>query len=106
MLNEGLFSSGSGEWETPQEFFDMLDAEFNFTLDAAASRLNTKVPDRYFIKKDSALKKPWIGVVWCNPPYGREIEAFIRKGYEEAQTGRPSSCSSRPAPIQPGGMVL
>ena len=87
MINDGLFSSDSGEWETPQEFFDILDAEFRFNLDAAASPLNTKVPDRYYTKEDDAITKHWLGVVWCNPPYGREIGAFIRKGYEEAQNG-------------------
>ena len=87
MLNDSLFSSGSGEWETPQEFFDILAAEFRFSLDAAASPLNTKVPSRYYTKEDNALTRPWRGVVWCNPPYGREIGAFIRKGYEEAQNG-------------------
>lgn len=23
--------------------------------------------------------------MWCNPPYGREIGAWVRKGYEEAK---------------------
>ena len=23
--------------------------------------------------------------MWCNPPYGREIAKWVRKGYEEAQ---------------------
>ena len=25
------------------------------------------------------------GGVWCNPPYGREISAWVRKGYEESR---------------------
>lgn len=38
MMNKDvLFSSKTDLWETPQDFFDMLDAEFGFTLDAAAS---------------------------------------------------------------------
>lgn len=36
MNKDVLFSSKTDLWETPQDFFDMLDAEFGFTLDAAA----------------------------------------------------------------------
>ena len=25
------------------------------------------------------------GGVWCNPPYGREISAWVKKGYEESR---------------------
>ena len=32
-LNAALLSSKSVEWATPQEVFDALNAEFNFTLD-------------------------------------------------------------------------
>lgn len=32
MINSSLFSSASMEWETPQEFFDRLDAEFHFSV--------------------------------------------------------------------------
>lgn len=43
MVNAGLFSSTTSEWETPRAFFDDLHAEFNFTLDVCANRLNHKV---------------------------------------------------------------
>ena len=26
----------------------------------------------------------WGGMVWCNPPYGRKIKDFVRKGYISA----------------------
>ena len=25
--------------------------------------------------------------IWCNPPYGRQISKFVKKGYEESQKG-------------------
>ena len=31
------FSSKTCEWATPQDLFDKLDSEFNFTLDACAT---------------------------------------------------------------------
>lgn len=74
------------EWETPQAFFDKLDEEFQFTLDACASKDNHKV-DHYFTKQQDSLKQKWTGVVWCNPPYGKEIGKWLEKGRESAQGG-------------------
>jgi len=85
-VNPGMMSSNSEEWETPQDFFDALDAVFQFELDAAASAQNAKCV-RYWTKEDDALAQRWDGVVWCNPPYGRVIGEFVKKGYEEAQKG-------------------
>lgn len=85
-VNPGMMSSNSEEWETPQDFFDALDAVFQFELDAAASAQNAKCT-RYWTKEDDALIQRWDGVVWCNPPYGRVIGEFVKKGYEEAQKG-------------------
>lgn len=65
-----MFSSDKDYWETPQSLFDELNAEFNFTLDAAASDANHKC-ERYFTKKDNGLLQDWQGeTVFCNPPYG------------------------------------
>ena len=85
-INRGLMSSNTPEWETPQAFFDKLDTEFHFTLDAAATPENAKC-ERFYTLKENALWQPWDGIVWCNPPYGRIIGKFVRKGYEEAQRG-------------------
>lgn len=41
-VNRGLFSSATGEWETPWPFFRRLDAEFRFTLDVCATAANAK----------------------------------------------------------------
>jgi len=85
-INNGMMSTNSNEWGTPQAFFNMLDYEFNFTLDAAATVSNTKCK-RFYTEEDNALYKPWTGVVWCNPLYGRIIGKFVEKAYEEAQKG-------------------
>jgi phage N-6-adenine-methyltransferase len=85
------FSSQSDEWETPRDLFAELDAIFHFDLDACASPHNAKVP-RYFAKEDDALRQRWTGTVWMNPPYGREISAFMRKAYEESVRGATVVC--------------
>ena len=70
MVNDALFSSDKNFWETPQKLFDELDAEFHFTLDAAASDENHKCA-RYFTQNDDGLRQNWEGeTVFCNPPSG------------------------------------
>lgn len=85
-LNAGLLSSERGDWETPQAFFDLVDAEFEFTLDAAASAANAKVA-QYLDEDADGLSQLWSGTVWCNPPYGRSIGDWVHKGFESAQSG-------------------
>jgi len=80
------FSSKTDLWETPQWLFDQLDEEFHFTLDVAALPSNTKCR-RFFTPEENGLSKKWIGTCWLNPPYGREIGNWIKKAWEESQTG-------------------
>ena len=91
MNQKALFSSSSDEWETPQELFDKLNAEFHFTIDVCASKENAKV-NRYFTKEQDGLKQDWTGeTVWCNPPYGKQIKHWIHKAYEHFVGGGYSS---------------
>lgn len=60
MKTETLFSSKSDEYETPETFFQELDKEFHFDLDACASDDNHKC-DRYFTVADNGLAKNWGG---------------------------------------------
>ena len=83
MINKGLFTSDKNYWETPQDFFDELHEKYEFTLDAAASDENAKLPN-YYTVEDDALKQKWEGRVFVNPPYGREIKHWVKKAYEES----------------------
>lgn len=84
-LNSGMFSSSTDMWSTPQEFFDVLDAEFHFTLDPCATSENHKCA-KYFTPQEDGLAQDWSGnVVFCNPPYGKEISKWVRKCYEESR---------------------
>ena len=80
------FSSKTDLWATPQDFFDKLNAEFNFDLDVCATQDNAKCP-RYFTKLDDGLAQEWRGKVWMNPPYGREIGKWVEKAKESARGG-------------------
>lgn len=78
------YSSEKHTWETPQNFFDKLNNKYNFTLDACAEYETAKVSN-YFTVEDDALTQDWKGVVWCNPPYGREQVKFINKALSESK---------------------
>ena len=84
-MNNALFSSKSIEWATPKATFAELDAEFNFNLDPCATPENAKCADFYTADNDG-LAQNWGGRrVFCNPPYGRAIAAWVRKCYEESR---------------------
>lgn len=86
------FSSQRLDWSTPQGVFDELDAEFGFTLDVCATHENAKC-DRFFTKGDDGLAQRWIHeTCWMNPPYGREIGAWMRKAYGESLRGATVVC--------------
>lgn len=74
------------EWETPKDLFDKLDAEFHFTLDAAASDKN-HLCSKYYTEETNSLIQDWTGeVAFCNPPYSSELQReFVKKAYEEAR---------------------
>lgn len=86
-ISEALFSSRTEEWPTPQEFYDRLDEEFNFTLDPCATAENAKCAT-YFTKEQDGLSQDWgKHVVFCNPPYGRAIGPWVQKCHDAAEQG-------------------
>jgi len=85
MVSKALYSSRSEEWGTPQNLFDYLDKQFKFTLDAAATAKNAKC-EQFYTKEQDGLLYDWTGTVWLNPPYGTQIEHWMRKAHDSAQT--------------------
>lgn len=82
-----MASSATVEWATPQDLFDRMNERFGFTLDVAADAGNAKCA-RYFDKVTDGLKQSWASeVVWCNPPYGREIALWVAKARDAALQG-------------------
>lgn len=76
------FSSKTDDWQTPPDFFAKLDSVFHFTLDPCASAQNAKCR-KYYTADDDGLSKSWDGeIVFMNPPYGREIGAWMKKASE------------------------
>ncbi len=105
---KALFSKNSDEWETPQWLFDLLDKEFHFECDAAATTKNTKCKnffgEDYTGKKENSLVYDWTKCMFMdvgepeypksfflNPPHSK-IAAFMKKAYEESLKGAVVVC--------------
>ena len=82
-----MFTSKTDQWATPQNFFDKLNAQYNFELDVCADKTNHKV-EKYYDEQDNGLIQPWAPYrCWMNPPYGRVIGHWMKKAYDESQLG-------------------
>lgn len=66
----------SERWMTPPEIWEPLNAKYRFDLDAAADFETHRLPNYL----TNALElQDWPGTrIWCNPPYGRKLEPFVR----------------------------
>jgi phage N-6-adenine-methyltransferase len=77
-------------WETPPEFLAVLYKVFKrFDLDPCSPR-RTRPPVKarsYFTAEDDGLSLPWHGVVFVNPPYGRQLADWIAKARREVEHG-------------------
>jgi len=85
-------------WATPRSLYLALDAEFRFDVDVAADP-STAQHVRYFTKDTDALAQPWRGLsVFCNPPYGRQLDRWVRKAaLETRELGCPLAVLVLPA---------
>ena len=85
-MNKSLFSSIKDDWETPDALFNDLNQEFMFTLDPCCLPHSAKSTN-YFTPKEDGLIQDWSGVVFMNPPYGRETGKWVAKAFNEALNG-------------------
>lgn len=90
------------ERKTPKRFFDAVNEEFNFTVDAAATAKNTLVARTFWTKEVSALTQSWKDHrVWCNPPYSKgNLLKFVDKAIDEMHVATtcmliPGDCSTK-----------
>lgn len=65
------------EWNTPEPIVRPLG---HFDLDPCASAAHPhRIAARSFTKAADGLKQPWVGRVFCNPPYGNETKLWLAK---------------------------
>lgn len=101
---KACLSSDRMDWETPPELVAEVAASLGiarFDLDAAASEQNAKAL-RWYDEEADGLRRVWgpfglRSMVWCNPPYGREIGRWVEKAATEAREGRATVAMLIPA---------
>lgn len=65
------------EWLTPPEILRALGP---FDLDPCAPVIRPwETAVTHYTIEDDGLSKPWVGRVWCNPPFGREAVKWLRR---------------------------
>ena len=87
---EAAHSSKKHNWATPPELMEAIHNQWglwSFTLDACAEPWSAKAP-KFYTVQDDGLSQPWNGMVWCNPPYGRDVGAWLEKAYKETRLNR------------------
>lgn len=82
-MNSQFETGGEGgtatthDWLTPPE---LLAALGTFDLDPCASQFQPwRTASSQFTIEDDGLARPWVGRVWCNPPYGPHAEKFLKR---------------------------
>lgn len=88
-----LFSSAQQNWRSPSWLVEMFHDRYGFTLDAAAEPSSAVCPI-YITEDDDAFVVPWRSfggrlhdAAWLNPPYGRTVHRWLRRAWEQSQTG-------------------
>ena len=77
MVSKVHFSSLRLDWQTPKAVYQVLDAEFGFDFDPCPVK-----------PKFDGLAIEWGQANFVNPPYGREIGHWLKKGFEEWEKGK------------------
>lgn len=77
------------EWQTPLWFFNILNKQYNFIWDMAASKENALVKN-YVDEKQDALSMEWPSKsrIWVNFPYNsRLLHLWFSRGWDAASRG-------------------
>jgi len=70
-------------WTTPKDFYDKLNAEFNFDFDPCPLNRGEITPDKDGLLIEWGLRN------FINPPYSRTLkEAFVKKAIMESNNGK------------------
>ena len=81
MKNKNL--KNNDNWQTPKEFYDKLNLEFNFDFDPCPLNKNEIKP------QNNGLLIDWGQRNYINPPYSIKLKkAFVLKALEESRKGK------------------
>lgn len=75
--------SHSDNWETPKDFYDKLNEEFNFDFDPCP------IIYEEITEKNDGFIVEWGMSNFINPPYSQKLkESFVIKAIEESKKGK------------------
>jgi len=97
-MNGALTSSVFHAWRTPLDFIELVQEVNVIALDPCTIASNPVGALRWFTPAEDGLKRDWWdashallddsrGLVYVNPPYGRELPRWVGKCREEAARG-------------------
>jgi len=72
------------DWETPDTLFSILNRQYQFTFDLAASDINKKCKKYCSIRKDKDFFSQWFNskeTYWLNPPFGQAKKFYKHVAY-------------------------
>jgi hypothetical protein len=81
-MNKAMTTSKSPSYRTPKAFYDKLDAEFHFNDDPCPLSDNGI----------DGLLRSWGTSTFLNPPYGKNIDKWMMKAYQESRLGKIVVC--------------
>jgi site-specific DNA-methyltransferase (adenine-specific) len=91
--NKVIWSTLKVDFPTPDYIFKLLDDEFHFDLDAAASAENTKCAKFITEDEDALILPDWPGSrIFLNPPYSKMLGRWIQKACEQSRRGKTVVC--------------
>ena len=73
-----MFSSKDQTWETPIDFFNKVNEEFNFDIDVCATEATAKC-DMYYTPEIDGLKQEWRGDLLDESPLWKRNKKVDRK---------------------------
>lgn len=95
-MTETVLHNPRQEWQTPQDFFDQVNKEFQFAVDVCATPNNAKCS--VFIPPElDALQVDWHAVwpthrYWCNPGFAN-LDPWCQKMHHEVRrSSDPDAC--------------
>lgn len=90
MINSGMMTSNTVEWWTPSWLVETIVRILGeIELDPSADE-GHRIPANHHYT-EHGLFRNWGHTTFCNPPYGKELGAWVAKAAEEVDAGNVSS---------------
>ena len=72
-------SAETVSWYTPPHIFEMMGIKFGLDVCAPQGGVPWIPATNHYALPQDGLSLPWVGKVWCNPPYGKETVKWLER---------------------------